>query len=219
MNEKLRAAWKSGIDPNDYEQHMASVGQAQANAAHVAEYFDCAGFPAGTRVLFAGAGTGQLFDFVAPQFLSPHKVTFADLNGAYLKKLSARLAVFPGLDFRAVVDDIEASKLPANFDLIVAVLILEHVNWRTAVATFCRLSSRAIFIVIQENPPESQAALTQTRLVVGTMNVFREVHPILVPKAELETEIARVGFKKNYCVEKEVLDGKKMIGLGFLREP
>ena len=34
----LRDAWRNGVTAADYETHMAAIGQAQANAAHLARY-------------------------------------------------------------------------------------------------------------------------------------------------------------------------------------
>jgi hypothetical protein len=39
MTSELREAWTNLIQAADYEVHMASVGQAQANAKQVEEYF------------------------------------------------------------------------------------------------------------------------------------------------------------------------------------
>ena len=69
MTKALRDAWANLIRAEDYEAHMAAVGQAQANAHLVADYFLQAPLLPGARILFLGAGTGQVFDYVSPAFL------------------------------------------------------------------------------------------------------------------------------------------------------
>lgn len=65
---------------------MAAVGQAQANAKLVAEYFLNQQMETEATVLFMGAG-GQMFEFVPPSFLLPYQTTFADIHSGYLKWL------------------------------------------------------------------------------------------------------------------------------------
>ncbi len=66
MDERLREAWTTIIQAEDYDAHMCAVGQAQANAGLVLELFRERPPHRGAKILFAGAGTGQMFDFVAP---------------------------------------------------------------------------------------------------------------------------------------------------------
>lgn len=216
MNNALREAWTTIVRPDDYEKHMAAVGQAQANAKLVEEYFAKAVLNPNDSILFLGAGTGQLFNFVSPAFLLPYQTTFTDINSSYLKWLSERLKNAADLRFSTVVDDVEQSHLTGTFPLVLAVLLLEHVDWRKAVAALCKLSSNAVFVVIQENPPNLPTAYTPNR-PSGTMKIFAEVHPTLIPSAELEAEFSTHTFKKNYAAERTVADGKKMLALGFER--
>ncbi len=214
MFDRLRDAWANKILAVDYDAHMAAVGQAQANASLAAELFETAPPDPGARILFAGAGTGQMFEFVSPSILSGYAVTFADINPRFLAVLTSRLEKVEGLTFQTVVDDIEDSRLAPGFDLAVAVLVLEHVDWRRGVATLCRLAKR-VFVVVQENPPELTTALS--RPVSGSMAIFREVHPTLIPKTDLEREFARLGFALKHHRVREVADKKKMIALEFAR--
>jgi ubiquinone/menaquinone biosynthesis C-methylase UbiE len=215
MNNALREAWTTIVRPDDYETHMATIGQAQANAKLVEEYFAKAPLNADDSILFMGAGTGQVFNFVSHEFLLPYQTTFSDINAAYLKWLSERLKNAENLRFETVVDDVEQSRLTNTFPLVLAVLLLEHVDWHKAVATLCKLSSKTVFVVIQENPPNLPTAYTANR--PGTMKIFAEVHPTLIPSAELEAEFNSQSFRKNYAAERTVADGKKMLALGFER--
>jgi hypothetical protein len=64
MEPGLRRACTEIVTPEDYDEHMAAVGQAQAAVALVAEAIRDADPRPGSRVLVAGAGTGQMFDFL-----------------------------------------------------------------------------------------------------------------------------------------------------------
>jgi hypothetical protein len=214
---ELRDAWSRTITAEDYEAHMAAIGQAQANAALVAEYLQAQPPSRHASLLFAGAGTGQMFEYVSPEILLPFNVTFTDINAGFLNRLRTRLARTPGLRYSTVVDDLEHTTLSRRFDLVLEVLVLEHVQWRVALATLCKLTERELFVVIQENPPDDAMALTAIRDVPATMKVFREVHPTRIPSSDLQSEMKRHGFRRTYAAHKVVSDGKKMVALGFWR--
>jgi hypothetical protein len=105
--------------------------------------------------LFVGAGTGQMFDFAPPSFLLPFQTTFTDINPEDLQRLAERLGGVEGLRHTEVVDDLEESRLTGGFKVVLGVLVLEHVVWRRAVATMCGLALERAFVVIQQNPSES----------------------------------------------------------------
>ncbi len=67
----LADAWLNQVAPEDYEEHMTRIGQAQANASLVEELMAAAAPPAGARVVIAGAGTGQVFDYLPPAVSPP----------------------------------------------------------------------------------------------------------------------------------------------------
>ena len=209
MSKKLREAWTTIIRADDYETHMSAVGQAQANAEMVAEYLQTHILVTNASLLFLGAGTGQMFEFISPSILIPYQATFADINGNYLKVLSDRLRTTKGLRYKTVVDDVEDSRLTTGFDTVLAVLLLEHVDWRRAVSAMSSLAAKRAFVIIQENPPTLGTAMTPTREAAGTMQIFREVHPSLIPRDELEAELASKGFVPKYFAERVVADNKK----------
>ena len=215
MKSGLREAWTKLIRAEDYDAHMAAVGQAQADAVLLAELFERRPPRQGSTVLVAGAGTGQLFDYISAELLNPYAVTFTDINAEYLKRLAARLRCKTQLEFETVVDDIEASQLHGAFELVVAILVLEHVEWRKAIAEMCRLASHRVFVVLQENPANMPSAMTPSRPAIGTMRVFTELNPHLVPQPEVVAEFARHGFKLAHSSAREVLDAKKMVALEF----
>jgi len=115
------------------------------------------------------------------------------------------------------MDDIERSKLSAEFASAVAVLLLEHVEWHLAVATLCKLSTDSVFVVVQENPPEMARAVSDGQPLAGTMAIFREIQPALLSRRELVKEFDRYNFSLVRSREATVLYGKKMVGLGFAK--
>jgi len=215
MKSGLREAWTKLIRAEDYDAHMAAVGQAQANAALLAELFERRPPRRGSAVLFAGAGTGQLFNYISPEFLNPYGVTFTDINAEYLRRLAARLLCKPQFEFETVVDDIEASQLHGTFELVVAILVLEHVEWRNAIAEMCRLASHRVFVVLQEDPANMPSAMTPSRPPIGTMRVFTELNPHLIPQPKVIAEFACHRFELAHSSAREVLDAKKMVALEF----
>ena len=214
---RLQEAWKKEVRPEDYDAHMFQAGQAQANAQLVADWLRSNPPKPGSSILFAGAGTGQMFDFVSPEILFPYRVTFTDINVDYLKRLEARLKSKTQLRFEAILDNLERPQLSSRYALAVAVLVLEHVDWHLAVGALCTLSVENVFVVIQENPPNSTMAITENQPFIGTMRVFREVHPILLNREALVKEFEYHGFYLSYSREKPVPYEKRMIGLGFVR--
>jgi len=214
MSQKPRDAWSRLIRAEDYEAHMAATGQAEANARIVAEYFVAAPPQTGARILFPGAGTGQMFDFVSPGFLAPYHTTFADINPQYLQRLRERIKPSE-IRYVTMEDDVEQSMLQPGFGLVVAVLVLEHVDWRKAVATACHLSDSRVLIITQVNPESFASSLTPQREVPGTMNVLRDIHHELIPVARLREEFRAHSFALTYMAKKAVADGKKMIASGF----
>ncbi len=209
----MREAWARTIRAADYDAHMMAVGQAQVNAELVAELLRDRPPQADARVLFVGAGTGQMFDFISAEILRPFVTTFADINREYLEKLRERLAPFRGLRFETFLDDIEDSQLAPGFALAIAVLVLEHVDWRKAVACLCRLSSERVFIVLQENPPG--AAHPMTRPPVGTMEVLGCIHTRLLAPADVDEEFCRNAFRLVWRCERAVPDEKKMLACEY----
>src|SRR5258706_8764724 len=86
----LREAWSKIVTADDYEGHMAEVGQAQANAELVRDLICDLAPPQGAKVLFAGAGTGQMFDYIDGTLFAPFDMTFTDINESFLAHLAAK---------------------------------------------------------------------------------------------------------------------------------
>jgi len=201
----LRDAWLGKIDPDDYETHMAANGQAQANASLVEEFFRDTPPSAGSRILLAGAGTGQIFDYLRAEMLAPYDVTFADLNPVFLARLAARVQAIRS---RIRVDDIENPILRGPFDAIVAVLVLEHVDWRRAVAGMCARCDGCILTVIQQTAEGRHP----TGEPVGSMSILREVPPRAIALDDLAAEFRVHGFELRRSAARTVADNKRMLG-------
>jgi len=150
-----------------------------------------------------------MFDFAPPTFIVPYRLTFADINSAYLRRLSERLVPFKHVRFATIEDDVDQSALQPGFDLVIGVVLLEHVDWRKAVGTIARLFSSRALVVTQENPERQASAMTPNREVPGTMNVFRESHPELISRPALQTEFRSLGFEVAYEAETIVADGSE----------
>ena len=215
--ERLRRAWSGEIDAADYEAHMAACGQAQANAALVAALLD-RWVPLPARILFAGAGTGQMFDFVPPAGLEGSRLTFSDVNPRFLERLRGRLAAHRFLGGTTVRDDLEESRLPGPFDAAVVVLVLEHIDWRRGVTSLARLGVPRCIVVIQQDPPGRGTARARGRPLPGTMDVLRAVSRPLVPAGALVDAFARLSYRLLERDFREVQDGKQMLGFVFLRQ-
>lgn len=203
----LRDAWRGGVKAHDYEAHMAAIGQAQANAEHLAE------FARGSegRLLVAGCGPGQFFDFLQDGALDGRRPVFCDINPEFLRALRVRC---PNAD--CVADDLEQSSLREQFEAACATLVLEHTDWKAVAATLARLAPQ-VMLVIQINPPEMATAVSPGRTPPGSMAAFKHVHPNLIDESDLVAEMGRLGLAVRSRSPKAVADGKTMLALTFER--
>ena len=194
--------WRAEITAEDYERHMAGTGQPQANADLLAELFREHPPARGAAVLFAGAGTGQIFDDFPVEMLAPYHVTCTDINADFLRRLAARFRC------ATAVDDIERPTLTGPFELAIVILVLEHVDWRRAVEGLCGIA-RHVFVVIQRNP-EGLAP----RALGGTMSL---VTSRLLRVDELIAEFETQRLQLVRTSKREVRDENSMVGMEFAR--
>ncbi|MGC4048169.1 MAG: hypothetical protein QM757_00425 [Paludibaculum sp.] len=211
MSSTLRDAWTTRVQVEDYEAHMAAIGQAQANAAHMADFLARVGEP-GARLLIAGAGTGQMFDYLPPDVFDSCRPFFTDINPRFLASLRRR---FPAA--LCAADDLELSAVKGRFHAAAAVLVLEHIRWRTGLDTLAALTPRFLFLVLQRNPEGMTAAVTPTRVLPASMQNLGGQHPELVPKHEAATHLQRLGYTLIEEWPRNVADSKVMLGLLFER--
>src|SRR5262245_49884357 len=116
----VRDAWACYISADDYDAHMERNGQARVNARLV-ESLLARHPPGGDRLLVAGAGTGQLLEFFGG-VAERYRTTFTDINPVFLERLRDRPAG-AGRQLQTVVDDLEDTRLPSEFDAAVVVLV------------------------------------------------------------------------------------------------
>lgn len=213
MDPELRRAWTEIVTTDDYERHMAAIGQAQAGAELMA--WMLAFVRAGDRITIPGAGAGQMLDFLDPALFRPFRWTFADLNPTYLARLRTRLEHHE-LNAEVVMDDFEETRLIPGMELLAVTLLLEHIDWQRGIESLASLQPRKCGVVIQENPPEFQSAVTPGRTLPPSLaKAVETAHATLVPRAELIAAMANRGFSLRAHEERDVADGKRLVGLLF----
>jgi hypothetical protein len=219
MDPALRRAWTEIISADDYETHMAAIGQAQGAARLTAWLLAEARLAADSRITIAGAGTGQMFDFLDSALFAPHKLTCADLNPAFLARLRERLAR-NGLRAAIAQDDLENPRLAPDADLLLATLVLEHIDWRVGVRSICELRPRMCGLIMQVNPPDMPSAITPGRALPPSIRASMEIcHPVLLSRTELIACFEMCGFSCRRRNSLAVADGKELQALLFVRVP
>src|SRR5579875_517909 len=110
MDSNLRLAWTRIVTAEDYDEHMENVGQAHALAVLTTKLIAAANLCQGSRFVIAGAGTGQMFDFVDPDLFRRFDLICTDLNPLFLIHLKRRL-LQRGLSAFLIADDFEQTAL------------------------------------------------------------------------------------------------------------
>ncbi len=133
----------------------------------------------------------------------------------FLARLKERLTRH-GLAAEVVEDDIEQTALEPGPDLLLATLLLEHIDWRCGIAAFARLRPRMCGIVIQENPPGMTMAVTPGRVLPPSIATAVEIgHPVLAPRHDLILAMKAEGYACGEHAIREVADGKRLSALLF----
>ncbi|MBV9225682.1 MAG: class I SAM-dependent methyltransferase [Acidobacteriaceae bacterium] len=215
MNPHLRLAWTQIVTADDYEEHMTAIGQAQAAAALTQSIIQATTPLEGARLVIVGAGTGQMLDFMDASLLRPFQITCTDLNRSFLLRLEERLTRY-GLQATILEDDIEHTMLSPGPDLLLATLVLEHIDWRRGVEVFAELRPQACGVIMQENPVGMLSAVTPDRRVPPSIAKAVEIaHPTLVPQTELIAAFDGRGYECRARDTQEVADGKRLITMRF----
>jgi len=215
METGLRRAWVEVVTPEDYEAHMAAVGQAQAAAKLTRELLGRAALPEGSRLTIVGAGTGQMLELLGPEPFRPFRLMFTDLSPAFLRVLEQRLTKLR-LEASVLVDDLEQTRLLPEPEFLLASLVLEQLDWREGVRALVGLRPRFCGVVLQENPPGMTSAVTPGReLPPSLTEAMAFAHPKLVPQDELIAAMDEGGFRCTFRDAVEVADRKQIIGLLF----
>lgn len=209
-----RDAWLNIVEASDLDSHMASVGQAEANAAIVKEMFVRHPLAENGRLLIHGCGTCQMFDYVDLSIFGKSDITFADLSPRMLEVARQRLARFANSSHRIVVDDVERSSLSGSYDAVLLVLVLLHVNWKKALENILRLGVSSLYII--EQSQATAFSMTPTAQNLPSMQRYQEVaSPVLVSPDDLSDFLGKRGFKLLWMTEREVPGNKSMHGFVF----
>jgi hypothetical protein len=215
MDAGLRRAWTEIVTGGDYDSHMLAVGQARGAAELTRWLIASSAPPPGSRITIAGAGTGQALDFLDPALLRPYRLTFSDLNPMFLARLRERLAHY-GLKGETIEDDIERTALQPGAALLIATLLLEHIDWRRGGEVLAALRPSACGIILQENPPAMTTAVTPGREIPASLASALEIgRPVLVPKPDLITLMDTLGYACRETSVRDVADGKHLVALRF----
>jgi hypothetical protein len=143
-------------------------------------------------------------------------LTYTDLNPTFLARLKERLGKH-GLSALIVADDIENTALMGAPHLVVATLVLEHIDWRKGVEVIAALGPAACGIIIQENPSGMTSAVTPGRHVLASIaEAVQMAQPKLVPYKELLSAFEARGYRCTITDAREVADGKRLVASLFL---
>jgi hypothetical protein len=212
-----RDAWLNIVKPAELDIHMASVGQAETNAAIVKEMFNRFPLAENARLLVHGCGTCQMLDYIALADFGNVDITFADFSPAMLEEGKKRLTRFPGERHKVVVDDIEHTKLDRKYDAVLLVLVLLHVDWRTSLENMMRLGPSRFYIIEQEQVP-GVSAITSTGELLPSMQRYSEVAEMeLVPRTDLVAFMDFHGYRQRWSTSCPVRGEKRMAGLVCLQ--
>lgn len=202
--------WRRIVEPEEYDAHMAAVGQAQANAGLVAEALVALGIGPDAAVCFVGAGTGQLLDYIEPASLHGLRLRFTDISARFLETLRAR-AERIGLTCDIALDDVTEARERPPCDLAVLVLVLEHVDWRLAVGRLAEWRCPRVLVVTQVNPPGLATNVSPHRVLPPSLvEGMLHSNSHLVKTAELDACFAAAGYRVEWERQVDVPDAKAM---------
>lgn len=212
-----KEAWLHVVEPRDLDLHMAGIGQAEANASLVMEFFDKYPLQEGARLLIHGCGTCQLFDYLNPSEMGKVKITFADISQKMLDSAKLRLEKFEGLDYDLLVDDIEATKITGNYDAVLLILLLLHVDWKKSLDNAIKFGPSRIYIIEQEQDPQKPSVTKERKLPPSIRRYAETAEAQLVLRDDLTEYLKEKGYALVYTKKVQVPDNKKMAGLVYAK--
>ena len=220
MESNLRKGWTEIVTADDIDRHLKDIGQAGVNASLVSEMLTAFPPEKHSKFLVAGAGTGQMFDFIFPKVFRGHEMTFTDINSAYLDCLKMRLKNAPEeFQFKTIVDDLEDSDLVGPFDAALIVLVLEHIDWQRGIDGLLRFHPKHLYFIIQRNEPGIKTINTKRDLAPSIQEFSKIASPKEVPLEMLQDYLIQFNYRPIKCIEKTVPDQKAMVGLIVEKAP
>ncbi len=212
-----RRAWLEILKPEELDLHMASIGQAEANADIVRQMFAAFPLPAGSKLLIHGCGSCQMLDFLSLADLGDVVFTCADLSPAMLEVGKQRLEKVHHVKYSVVVDDIENSALRGRYEAVLLVLVLLHVDWRKSLENMIRLQPRRFYIIEQEQASGVSPVTVKEKLLPSLENYRAITEMTLVPRPDLTDFMKARGFAMSWRVTQPVPGDKAMAGYVFGR--
>lgn len=209
---KTKSSWQEVVTSEDLDAHMIEIGQVEANAYILTQLLQSHPPRAGL-IYVPGCGTGQIFDFVNLDLLKNYEFLFSDIKRDFLNKLENRLS--SKLKFQAFTEDVEETSVHKKVEAILAILLLEHVDWRLALSHLLRTNPEYIFVIIQVHTLQSGVVNTNRQLRPSIKLFSETARPELVAPEDLVQFLASMGFQKVAESSKEVPDNKRMLGLCF----
>ena len=117
-----------------------------------------------------------------------------------------------------VIVDMEVT-LKDRFDVVVVVLVLEHIDWQRGVQNIHTLAPTLLHIVIHLNPVWMVDAIAPRRALNKSMQALAETaRPVLVASDRLIDFLTQLGYRLQVRDERPAPDSKAMVGLSFNRE-
>ena len=172
-----------------------------------------------TNLLIVGGGTAQFLDYVPVATLDRYDITFTDINPDFLERARERFLRAGRQNVHFTIDDIEVTQLKDQFDLVVVVLVLEHIDWQRGLQNIHTLAPNLLHIVIQQNPVGVVDAIAPQRALNKSMQALAETaRPVLAPSDRLIDFLTQLGYRLQARDERPVPDSKRMVGLSFDRE-
>jgi len=211
-----RRIWKKVIPANYLDKHMLAIGQAETNAKIIEKFLKDFPLKSKAKILVPGCGTGQLFDYINRDIFENIHLTFTDINKEYLEKLKIRLRKFQKIKYDIWEDDIENTKIKQNFDICIIILLLEHVNWKKAIANIFNFNPKSIFFIIQKQNKNKQIITKYKNIPQSIIEFSKTVKTQVVSEIELSSYLLKEGFNLIKRYEQKVINNKSMVGMFFL---
>lgn len=212
-----KEAWLNIVEPQDMDLHMANIGQAEANASLVREFFEKYPLAEGAKLLIHGCGTCQLFDYLNPSEIGRVQITFADISQKMLEAAKQRLAKFEGLKYDILTDDIEDTAITGHYYAVLLILLLLHVDWKKSLDNVIKFSPSHIYIIEQEQDPQKPSVTKERKLPPSIRRYAETAEAQLVLRKDLTEYLREKGYALAYTKEVQVPDNKKMAGLVYAK--
>lgn len=215
MDPGERKGWTEVITAEDFDYHMATIGQAETNSKIIREMFSEFPLPNNSKLLVAGCGTCQMFDYLEPKKIGTYQFIFSDINQSFFEVAKKRMKNFPEAEYKFVIDDIESTKINEKIDGVIAVLLLEHIDWKKGIDSFVKLKPNRIYLIIQVQDDKKSFVTKGMKLRPSIEEFSKIANPQPVKEQELSNYLKNKSYKLIKKIKRPVQDDKAMVGLVF----